>query len=106
MTQTMLDGLTIEAFEDLVGQRFHMHVDPSTVLEAELTEVNRPGLGSPGPHADGRRLPFSITFRIPGDAVRPQRIYRFEHATLGALDLFAVPIARDEHGVFYEVVFT
>ena len=36
----------------------------------------------------------------------PQRIYRLEHAELGGLDLFLVPIGRDASGITYEAVFT
>jgi hypothetical protein len=32
-------------------------------------------------------------------------MYRMEHDVLGALDLFLVPIARDEDGFQYEAVF-
>jgi hypothetical protein len=43
--------------------------------------------------------------RRPHDLL-PQRIYRLEHDELGALDLFLVPIGRDDSGVRYEAVFT
>jgi hypothetical protein len=36
----------------------------------------------------------------------PQRIYRIEHATLGAFDLFLVPIGPDAQGLRYQAVFT
>ena len=52
------------------------------------------------------RLPFSLEFLAPASDVLPQAIYRVDHAELGALDLFLVPVARDADGVRYEAVFT
>jgi hypothetical protein len=58
-------------------------------------------------HGDGRpRTPFSLVFRGPLQPVMPQRTYRIEHADLGELDIFLVPIGRDPQGVRYEAVFT
>jgi hypothetical protein len=35
----------------------------------------------------------------------PQATYRLEHATLGAMDVFLVPIGQDREGVRYEAIF-
>jgi hypothetical protein len=48
---------------------------------------------------------FSIIFCCGLDQVLPQRIYGLEHDKLGRLDLFLVPIKKDEQGVHYEAVF-
>jgi hypothetical protein len=50
-------------------------------------------------------MPFSIIFRGPSGQSLPQRIYRLEHAQLGTLDLFLVPIGPDGVGMCYEAVF-
>jgi hypothetical protein len=52
------------------------------------------------------REQFSLHLRGPRTPALPQRIYRLEHAQLGALDLFLVPIGRDGSGMTYEAVFT
>ena len=36
----------------------------------------------------------------------PQRIYGVEHARIGRLDLFLVPLGPDDAGQRYEAVFT
>lgn len=48
----------------------------------------------------------TIVFRGAPEAVPPQRIYRLEHAAIGASAIFLVPIGRDARGVTYEAVFT
>jgi hypothetical protein len=35
-----------------------------------------------------------------------QKIHRLEHATLGALDIFIVPIGPDRLGMLYEAIFS
>jgi len=42
------------------------------------------------------RAPFSVLFHGPLQPVGPQGIYRVEHAELGALELFIVPLGPDE----------
>jgi hypothetical protein len=55
---------------------------------------------------DAPRRAFSIILRASKEIVLPQRIYRVEHAALGALDLFLVPLGPDQEGMRYEAVFT
>jgi hypothetical protein len=52
-----------------------------------------------------RRQPFSLVFRGPGEELLPQSTYLLEHPELGALQIFLVPISRDEGGARYEAVF-
>jgi hypothetical protein len=54
------------------------------------------------PREPNGRAPFSLVFQGDPELTLPQRIYRVEHAQLGALDIFLVPIARGR----YEAVFT
>jgi hypothetical protein len=35
----------------------------------------------------------------------PQRVYTLEHDSMGAFELFLVPVARDEKSFRYEAVF-
>ena len=53
----------------------------------------------------GRREPFSIVLRAPGDRLAPQRTYTLENERLGRLDVFLVPIGPDALGMRYEAVF-
>jgi Domain of unknown function (DUF6916) len=96
----VLENFTLESFAPRIGERFRISLDDD-VLEVELVEAVPLG----EPPAQAGRSPFSIIFLGPGEDVLPQRIYRFEHDELGSLDLFVVPIARDDEGVRYEAVF-
>ncbi len=102
----MTAPFTLETFSGRIGERFRIDADESGVLEAELVEATAPAgaAGSPSGRPGGRN-PFSLVFRGPAEPVLPQRTYRFEHETLGALDLFIVPIGPDESGMQYEAVF-
>ena len=51
------------------------------------------------------RRQFSLLFRGPVDPFLSQGTYRLDHAELGALDIFLVPIGPDAEGMRYEAVF-
>jgi hypothetical protein len=46
---------------------------------------------------------FSLLFQGPAEPLLAQGTYRFEHAQLGVMPLFMVPVARSAQGVWYEV---
>ena len=98
----MLDQLQLTTFEPLVGQRFSLRPDSeSDSLELVLVEANALA------HGDGRpRTPFSLVFTGPFEPVMPQRICRLEHQAVGSLELFLVPIGRNERTTRYEAIFT
>ncbi len=52
-----------------------------------------------------RRVPFALVFRGPGEPALAQRVYALDNATMGRVDIFLVPIGRDEEGMRYEAVF-
>ena len=52
-----------------------------------------------------RRSPFSLLFKGAAGKPLPQQMYRIEHAKLGAMDLFIVPVQADESGCYYEAIF-
>lgn len=103
----MLDNLTRESFAPHLGSVFRLRLGPGETLEVELVEATALGGGARvsagGPRA--RREPFSLVFRGPRAPILPQRIYRMEHARMGAFDLFIVPIGPDAEGLRYEAVF-
>ena len=94
-----LDKLTKESFLPLLDGVFRL-TDVEPPLELRLLEVD--ARWGKGPH----REPFSLTFLGPGDPVLPQRIYRLEHAELGSLEIFLVPVGRDARGTRYEAAFS
>lgn len=102
----MLETLTASTFGPLIGSAFRIGVDDASWVEAKLEAVEAAGVqAADAARAAGRREPFSIVFRGPVEPVLPQRIYRLEHAELGELELFLVPIAQDADGTRYEAVF-
>lgn len=94
-----LADLTLEHFEPRVGEAFVIAAESATV---ELGLHSALALGE----WPGGRQPFSLTFRGPPEPELPQAIYRLEHADLGALEIFIVPIGKDAGGMLYEAVFT
>jgi hypothetical protein len=85
----MLESLTIGDFSERVGEEFRIigRDAPVVLTLVEATDLSRPE--APGP----RRSPFS------------QRTYALEHASLGRLEIFLVPIGPDASGMRYEAVF-
>lgn len=97
----MLDKVTKETFEPRKGETFKLSDDEAGTLDLTLTKVQGNGLRG---RAD--REQFSLHFEGPADPLLPQKIYHLENADAGAMDLFLVPVAKDEEGVTYEAVFT
>jgi hypothetical protein len=96
----MLNEITIEDFETLVGQTLRLSSGPD-YLDLELKQA-RP-LRNPSPRA---ATPFALELRENGaDRTIGQGLYRLHHPTLGELDLFVVPIGPDGTGVCYEITF-
>jgi len=97
----MLESLAVGDFSGRIGEGFRVPlVDGSIVLTlAEVTDLARKD------HAGPRRAPFSLVFRGPLSPVLPQRIWPLEHAALGRLEIFLVPIGPDPEGMRYEAVF-
>lgn len=55
--------------------------------------------------ASNARAGFSLVFRGAAVPQLPQGVQRVVHPTLGALDIFLVPIGPDSQGMRYEVIF-
>jgi hypothetical protein len=89
-------------FAPFLKQHFRVALDGAS-LDLELASAEPLGSGDPAP---GRRRPFSLIFRGPKAPLLAQRIYRLEHATLGPLEIFLVPLGPDAAGLRYEAIFT
>ena len=88
----MLDTLTLESFTPHVGGAFRLSTSDGPLT---LTLDEARSLASPGTRAEGdrrKREPFRLLFRGPSLPILPQRIYPLEHAALGRLELFIVPL--------------
>jgi hypothetical protein len=99
----MPGDLTHESFAACLNQKCRVQPDSGT-LEMELIECRK--LSPGGKTNQGHREPFSLIFRGPRAPILPQRIYRFDFAQLGPLEIFIVPIGPDESGMRYEAIFT
>jgi len=97
----MLDKVTKQTFEPIKGGVFELVIGGGQTIPLELSAVLGTGL-----QGAASREQFSLHFRGPATPVLPQKIYRLQHPSLGALDIFLVPIRRDASGMTYEAVFT
>jgi hypothetical protein len=98
VSRTVTKQLTGDTFAAFLNGRFRLISGPEAGMELELVEFNA---GSRSAHHEA----FSIVFRAPVEAPLEQRIYRLEHESLGAFELFLVPIGKSPEGVRYEAVF-
>jgi hypothetical protein len=92
--------LTVDSFLPAVGQPFVVHAGEER-LELELVAAAAVATQVP----DGFRAPFRLEFRGPAAPVLEQRIQRLEHAALGVLEIFLVPVGSDAAATTYEAVF-
>ncbi|HYU25781.1 MAG TPA: hypothetical protein VEO74_11295 [Thermoanaerobaculia bacterium] len=97
----MLDQLTIETFQPLVGSSFWIHVE-GRKIELRLTKAMKVM------ESEAARLPrnpFSLFFLAP--LLLEQKIFHVTHdAFTEPLDIFLVPIGQEPTGYSYEAVFT
>jgi hypothetical protein len=100
----MLEALTAASFQPYLNDAFTIELENGS-LELRLSSV--PIVGQSNMAAtDDRRQPFSLVFVEPGGRYLPQQIYRLAHPALGTLDIFLVPIGKDQHGLRLEAVFS
>lgn len=97
----MLDQLTIETFEPLVGTSFWIKVQGHRI-ELRLTRAARV---MESQAARLKRTAFSLFFLTP--ILLPQQIYNVTHEALPEpLDIFLVPVAKEGEAYTVEAVFT
>lgn len=93
--------VTLDHFARCVGEGFEIDMGTGALVFT-LTEARPlPERGFKGM----MRAPFSLLFRSETKVLLPQQIYRLKNATLGILDIFLVPVARDKGGIIYQAIF-
>ena len=85
------------AFSQAVHSTFRAAFDGHPEFTLRLTEFND--------SSNAAQETFSLLFQAPVDAPEIQSIYRLENDDLGTIDLFLVPVRKDENGLYYEAVF-
>jgi hypothetical protein len=93
-----LARLNLSVFSQHLHTQFNVSLDSSTTIAIELTTA------AERPTAPNYEC-FSLLFVGPETPYLGQGLRTLEHATLGTMDLFLVPVGKDARGVTYEAVF-
>jgi hypothetical protein len=97
-----LDVLGDADFARHLNEPFAIRLSATDTLAVTLAEVTpHPHL----PHHTGARRGFSLVFQSAEAGHLRQGTYPLEHAQLGTLELFLVPIGPKDGGMRYEAVF-
>ncbi|CAM5350644.1 hypothetical protein MAUB1S_06055 [Mycolicibacterium aubagnense] len=96
-----MEIVTLSHFAGCVGSAFDLDLGESSVVLTLAEARPLPETGLPGI----RRSPFSLMFRSGSQVVLPQKLYKLKNATLGRLEIFLVPVARDKEGIVYQAIF-
>jgi hypothetical protein len=96
------DRHDVSVFAALRGETFVLRLPGGATADLELLEVRDLGRRKT---PNGELSNYGLTLLGRMRAPLPQAIYRLEHARLGALDVFLVPIGQDADGVRYEAIF-
>jgi hypothetical protein len=92
-------GLSCDLFSRPPHDQFQIEQArfPSLSLELVEAEAIQAPAGSEA---------FSLVFRGPPYPFLPQANYRFQHRVLDVLDMFIVAVNQDQHGFYYEAIFS
>ncbi len=94
----MLDQLKPDLLAPHVGATFEVLNDPTHIFNITLKNIAEH-------EKTDHNHSFSLFFHGPQTPFMPQATYQLRHAELGALEIFLVPVARDQDGFEYEAVF-
>jgi len=93
--------LSCETFAGRANETFDVGVGesslPMTLVQVQPLQIHA--------YAGMMRAPFALTFKSQSPVLLPQKTYRMKNETLGAVDIFLVPIGRDASGILYQAVF-
>lgn len=94
----MLETLSLAIFSEHLNTMFRVYIDPEKAVAIKLIEARDRG-------SIPKQEQFSLLFIGPRDARFGQGMYKIEHDSLGAFELFLVPVAGNAEGPGYEAVF-
>jgi hypothetical protein len=95
---TDLRSVTSQTFAEQLNTRFSIESGPSDAEEMELIEATEK-------QSSPTQEQFSLIFRAASDTVPNQGQYTMKHEKLGVLELFLVPVGKDDKGLYYEAFF-
>ena len=95
---------TEHEFSQHLNTKYRVNVEAPKPVELELVEV-KSYVHKNNPTEEGGMERFSIYFRGPDETFLPQGMYSINHEFMGDLELFLVPVEREELGFRYEAVF-
>lgn len=98
----MSDPYELEAYESCVGDAFRLEFADHPPIDLTLAEA----APSPWQREEGGKVAFRLEFTGPAEPLLDQRTYRMQHGELGTIEIFIVPIGRDEKATTYEAIFT
>ncbi len=98
MSETSVQMPTHSQFLANANTRFRWNLGNSSEADLALIDVSELT-------ENGLTRSFSLLFRAPGDVPPEQSIYRLSHDTLGAMELFLVPVKQDSEGIYFESIF-
>ncbi len=89
-------------FRTCLNQPLNVHFEggiTASSLVIRVTDLNS--------YSPLERKPFSVELQTTGDMTyRPQGICRIDHPVVNDLEVFLVPIGKDDNGMKYEAVFS
>ena len=88
---------TQQEFFDSVDSRFDVSQADGAPVEFTLVECK-------SLLSNQHQECYSLVFRGPADAPPDQSIYVVQNDKLGAVELFLVPIKKDDKGLYFEAV--
>ena len=94
----MTNQLTQTDFAQNVKTSFQITDARGSAIDVVLEDVTPRKLSA-------RQEQFSVYFRGPLDSFLQQGTYRLEHSHIGSMELFLVPVGKNETGYSYEAVF-
>lgn len=97
----MAEIVNLARFAPLIGQLFRLEMAGNATEEVELIEAKALPARGGAPRQD----PFSLVFRARADSSPSQGMARVAHEALGSVELFLVPIGKDEQGLYFQAIF-
>jgi hypothetical protein len=91
-------NVTKESSAAVLNTEFVMRLEDSEPISLTLVQQQVP-------LSNAVQECFTLLFQAPLHAPNEQSLRTLQHATLGELEIFLVPVKKTEEGLFYEAVF-